>query len=81
MRRESAGKPSDLARRIKGTTVHRSSPKSKFGVVAELLWPNKTVAELAYRGDVSERAAKYWLSGARRPSVRILTEVMRELEQ
>jgi hypothetical protein len=70
-----------VASRMRGTGVPPRSPKSKFGEVAELLWPQKTIAELAFRGGVSERAAKYWMAGKRRPSTRILTEVMRELDQ
>lgn len=70
-----------IARQMRGTRGNERSPKSKFGTVAVFLWPQKTIAELAFRGRVSERAAKYWLSGQRRPSTRILTEVLRELDQ
>lgn len=70
-----------VARQMRGTRGNDRSPKSKFGKVAKVLWPQKTIAEVAFRGDVSERAAKFWMSGQRRPSTRILTEVMRELDE
>lgn len=79
--RESRTERATVASFNEGTAVPPRSRKSKFGLVAALLWPTKTVAELAFRGGVSERAAKYWLSGQRRPSTRILTEVLRELDQ
>lgn len=54
-----------------GTPVPDCSPEFRngFAVVARALWPRKTAAELAFRAKVSERAAKFWLSGKRDPSV------------
>lgn len=43
-------------------------PPKKFGAVARVLWPRKTATELAFRAGISERAAKYYLSGDRDPS-------------
>jgi hypothetical protein len=64
-----------------GTLVPRCSPKSsrKFGVVARALWPRKTAAELAFRTRTTERAAKYWLSGDRKPSAVAIAAVVAEL--
>lgn len=50
-----------------------------FARVAKLLWPRKTAAELAFRAGVSERAAKYWLSGKYKPTPRALMAVMNDL--
>lgn len=54
-----------------GTCVPDCSPEFRngFAIVARALWPRKTAAELAYRAKVSERAAKFWLSGDREPSL------------
>lgn len=62
-----------------GTRVPKCSPKSRFGVAVRALWPRKTAAELAMRGKVSERAAKFWLSGERLPSHEILMVVLDEI--
>ena len=56
-------------------TVHQK----KFAQVARVLWPRKTSAELAFRAGVSERAAKYWLSGQREPSAAAFKAVFDEM--
>jgi hypothetical protein len=61
-----------------GTRGNRRSPKS-FGKVARALWPNKTAAELAYRARVTERAAKYWLAGKRKPSMAAVSAIVAEI--
>jgi len=53
--------------------------RSKFGIAAYALWPQKTAAELAFRTGVSERTVKNWLSGEHPPSARALVEIMREI--
>ena len=60
-----------------GTVGNRCSPR--FAVAARALWPRKTAAELAYRTDVSERAAKFWLSGERYPSHDALMAILDEI--
>jgi transcriptional regulator with XRE-family HTH domain len=57
----------------------KSFPSKKFARVAKLLWPSKTAAELAHRAGVSERMAKYWLSGKFAPSPRALLAVLHDL--
>jgi hypothetical protein len=61
----------------RGTVVPDCSPK--FAIAARALWPRKTAAELAFRAKVSERAAKFWLSGKREPSYEALMVVLDEL--
>jgi hypothetical protein len=53
--------------------------ENRFAVVARALWPKKTAAELAYRCAVSERAAKFWLSGAREPSFDAILVIINEI--
>jgi transcriptional regulator with XRE-family HTH domain len=62
-----------------GTTGNSRSRFSKFGIAARALWPRKTAAELAFRADVSERAAKFWLSGERSPSHEALMAILDEI--
>lgn len=63
-----------------GTKIPRCSPKTcKFGRVARSLWPRKTAAELAFRAHVTERAAKFWLSGERAPSAAAVSAVITEM--
>jgi hypothetical protein len=71
---ESLGDGTASSSSKKGTVVPGGSPN--FGRVARLLWPRKTAAELAYRCGVSERAAKYWLAGKRKPTVRALMAIL-----
>jgi len=67
---ESSGRATLSSSSERGTSVPKCSPKSRtdFAIVARALWPRKTAAELAFRAGVSERAAKFWLSGERDPS-------------
>jgi hypothetical protein len=62
----------------RGTSVPSCSPNS-FAVVARALWPRKTAAELAFRAKVSERAAKFWLSGDRDPSIDAVMVIIEEI--
>jgi hypothetical protein len=62
-----------------GTLVPNCSPDSRFAVAARALWPRKTAAELALRAKVSERAAKFWLSGERDPSLDVLMVILNEI--
>lgn len=64
-----------------GTIVPRRERQftRKFGSVAKALWPRKTAAELAYRARVTERAAKYWISGDREPSAAAIAAVVAEM--
>lgn len=65
----------------KGTPVPGCSPKFRngFAIAARALWPRKTAAELAFRAKVTERAAKFWLSGKREPSHDILMVMLEEM--
>jgi hypothetical protein len=67
---ESSGRTALPSSSEQGTLGNRCSPKTRtdFALVARALWPRKTAAELAFRAGVSERAAKFWLSGKRDPS-------------
>lgn len=81
MRGESSARrrrPSSFER---GTPVPNCSPENRnaFAIAARALWPRKTAAELAFRANVSERAAKFWLSGDREPSIDALMVVLDEL--
>lgn len=64
-----------------GTAVPICSPEFRngFAIAARALWPRKTAAELAYRAKVSERAAKFWLSGERDPSFDALMAILNEI--
>lgn len=58
-----------VARRMRATRVPRGEhPFPSFPVAARALWPRKTAAHIAALAGVSERAAKFWLSGDREPS-------------
>jgi hypothetical protein len=69
------------SKRNEGTPVPICSPKSRFGVAARALWPRKTAAELALRAKVSERAAKFWLSGKREPSFDAVMVIVAEIRR
>jgi hypothetical protein len=60
-------------------TVRNIRSLSRYGIAARALWPNKTAAELAFRAKVSERAAKFWLSGDRKPSARAIAIIVNEI--
>ncbi|WP_445222213.1 helix-turn-helix domain-containing protein [Bradyrhizobium sp. Pa8] len=68
---ESSQRIAALSSFKQGTVVPDCSPEFKngFAIAARALWPRKTAAELAFRANVSERAAKFWLSGEREPSL------------
>ena len=62
-----------------GTSVPDCSPENRFAVVARALWPRKTAFHLAYKANVSERAAKFWLSGDREPSLDACLVILDEI--
>lgn len=62
-----------------GTLVPGCSPENRFAVVARALWPRKTAFHLAYKANVSERAAKFWLSGDREPSLDACLVILDEI--
>jgi hypothetical protein len=64
--------------RKEGTVGNKDSP-SRFSVAARALWPRKTAAELAFRAKVTERAAKFWLSGHRDPSLDAIMVIVNEI--
>jgi hypothetical protein len=69
--------PSTLAIKNASTSVHRKEhPFPAFVIAARALWPRKTAAHLAARSGVSERAAKFWLSGDRDPSPEAFMSIM-----
>lgn len=53
--------------------------RNGFAIAARALWPRKTAAELAFRSHVTERAAKFWLSGKREPSHDALMAMLEEM--
>ena len=82
MSHESSRSAVEIASIVQGTKVPIRSPKSvlsKFGRAARGLWPHKTAAELAFRAQVTERAAKYWLSGEREPSAMAIGIIIAEI--
>jgi len=78
---ESSGRTALPSSSERGTHVPNCSPKFRngFAIAARALWPRKTAAELAYRANVSERAAKFWLSGKREPSVDAVMVIVQEI--
>lgn len=78
---ESSARLAPLSSFKQGTTVPGCSPQFRngFAIAARALWPRKTAAELAFRANVSERAAKFWLSGERDPSHDALMAVLDEM--
>jgi hypothetical protein len=81
--RESISEASEPSKRKQGTVGNIRSPdisaEPRFAVAVRALWPHKTAAELAFRAKVSERAAKFWLSGDRDPSFDVLMVVLEEI--
>lgn len=61
-----------------GTKIPSCSP-NYFAIAARAFWPRKTAAELAFRAKVTERAAKFWLSGKREPSHDILMVMLEQM--
>jgi hypothetical protein len=80
--RESSASNGEPSKAFKGTEIPNCSPdaENRFATAVRALWPRKTAAELAFRGKVSERAAKFWLSGERLPSHEILMAILREID-
>ena len=77
MRTESQGR-ANPSTEYQGT-VRNDRSLSRYGIAARALWPSKTAAEIAYRANVSERAAKFWLSGDRKPSARAIHIIIAEI--
>ena len=50
-----------------------------FGRVARAIWPTKTAFMLAQIGNVSDRAAKDWLSGKVAPPATVVTAMLVEI--
>jgi hypothetical protein len=53
----------------------------KFGLVAKVLWPVKTAAQLAAISKRDERTAARWLSGEFEPPFCIVSAVLNEIFQ
>jgi hypothetical protein len=69
MREASESVVAAVATAKRGTSIPCGEhPFPAFVVVARALWPRKTAAHLAAGARVTERAAKFWLSGQREPS-------------
>jgi hypothetical protein len=52
---------------------------AKFSAVARALWPRKTAAHLAAASNVTERAAKRWLAGTRKPPAAAVLAIVNEM--
>lgn len=76
--RASEGSAATAAIGIVGNGLHRSAKICTFGRAAKAIW-RKPAQELAFRCNVSERTAKYWLSGEYPPSAEALLAVMDEI--
>ena len=63
---------------VAGNFSQGGAKNCTFGIVAKAIW-RKPASELAYRCKVSERTAKYWLSGAYDPSCAALLAIMDEI--
>jgi hypothetical protein len=65
-----------------GTSVPRDlaeEQSSKFGIVVRALWPIKPALNLAQRAGCSERAANFYITGKRDPSVAALLVIVNEI--
>lgn len=68
------------AREIQGTSIPAGEhPFPAFVIVVRALWPKKTAAHLAAAAGVTERCAKYWLSGDRAPSMAAFMAVLERI--
>lgn len=66
-----------VAIEIESTTVpEREHPFPAFVLTVRAMWPDKTAAHLAAACGVSERCAKFWLSGDRSPSTTAFMAIM-----
>jgi hypothetical protein len=54
----------------------REHPFPAFVTTVRAMWPDKTAAHLAAACGVSERCAKFWLSGDRAPSTTAFMSIM-----
>jgi len=54
----------------------REHPFPAFILTVRAMWPDKTAAHLAAACGVSERCAKFWLSGDRAPSTTAFMAIM-----
>lgn len=59
-------------------TTRNGARNCTFGRAAKAIW-RKPAQELAFRCNVSERTAKYWLSGEYPPSAEALLAIMDEI--
>jgi hypothetical protein len=66
--RESESTPADLARRMRGNSLHRGATgltripiESIHAVVARAIWPDKTAENWAAEAGRKPRVAKMWL--------------------
>jgi hypothetical protein len=78
------GNPNAVAREIQGQ--FRPPPDGgdkivvrKFGLVAKVLWPFKTAANLAAIAGTTERTATRWLSGEFEPPAIVIAAVIVEI--
>lgn len=65
-----------------GTDVQNCSAEpslSKFGTVVHALWPIKPALNLAQRAGCSERAANFYIKGARDPSLGAILVIVEEI--
>lgn len=77
MRGESESFSGAIAIGKRGTAIPCGEhPFPDFVVAARALWPRKTAAHLAAGARVTERAAKFWLSGQREPSAEAFKAVL-----
>lgn len=51
----------------------------KFGLVAKVLWPEKTAAHVAAIADADERTAKRWLAGEFEPPAIVIAAIIVEI--
>lgn len=51
----------------------------KFGMVARVLWPGKTAAQLAFIASTDERTAKRWLRGEHEPPTNVMLACIVEM--
>lgn len=75
------GQPS-VATEIQGQFVQGRDtvvPPLKFALVAKVLWPEKTAAQLAAIAGKDERTAKRWLSGEYEPPGVVIAAVILEI--
>lgn len=72
------GSAAVAAMEVVGNSSPMGAKNCTFGIVAKAIW-RKPASELAFRCKVSERTAKYWLSGDYAPSCAALLAIMDEI--